>query len=70
MEFKEKAPRLGSRVSTPEGDGQVIGYNVPADRVTVKVGSRRCSCPSASVCSPRQQHDAHYNSAPGDGTAT
>ncbi|WP_199747910.1 MULTISPECIES: PSP1 domain-containing protein [Actinomadura] len=60
MEFKEKAPRLGSRVSTPEGEGQVIGYNVPGDRVTVKVGSRRCSCPSASVCSPRQQHDAHY----------
>ncbi len=64
MEFKEKAPRLGSRVSTPEGEGQVIGYNVPGDRVTVKVGSRRCSCPSASVCSPRQQHDAMYN--PGD----
>jgi len=60
-EFKEKAPRLGSRVSTPEGEGQVIGYNVPGDRVTVKVGSRRCSCPSASVCSPRQQHDAHYS---------
>ncbi len=39
----------------------MIGYNVPGDRVTVKVGSRRCSCPSASVCSPRQQHDAMYN---------
>ncbi|WP_121436984.1 PSP1 domain-containing protein [Actinomadura pelletieri] len=61
MEFKEKAPRLGSRVSTPEGEGQVIGYNVPGDRVTVKVGSRRCSCPSASVCSPRRQHDAMHN---------
>jgi hypothetical protein len=27
----------------------------------VKVGSRRGSCPSASVCSPRRQHDAMYN---------
>ncbi|MBE1532899.1 cell fate regulator YaaT (PSP1 superfamily) [Actinomadura algeriensis] len=60
MEFKEKAPRLGARVGTPEGEGQVIGYNVPGDRVTVKVGSRRCSCPSASVCSPRQQHEERY----------
>ena len=25
---------------------------------------RRCACPSASVCSPRKQHDAMYN--PGD----
>ncbi|MGW3771330.1 hypothetical protein [Actinomadura verrucosospora] len=39
---------------------------VPGDRVTVKGGSRRCSCPSASVCSPRQQHDAHYDPTPED----
>jgi cell fate regulator YaaT (PSP1 superfamily) len=60
QEFKGNAPRLGSRVETPEGEGTVVGYNVPGDRVNVKVGSRRCSCPSASVCSPRQQHEKRY----------
>jgi len=72
MEFKEKAPRLGSKVQTPEGEGAVIGYNVPGDTVTVKVGSRRCACPSASVCSPRQQHEAYYgdDEAPQESEAT
>ncbi|MBC6458482.1 stage 0 sporulation family protein [Actinomadura sp. HBU206391] len=69
QEFKAKAPRLGSKVETPEGDGTVVGYNVPGDRINVKVGSRRCSCPSASVCSPRQQHEERYgdDSEPGAG---
>ncbi|MEV3924852.1 hypothetical protein [Actinomadura coerulea] len=61
-------PKLGSRVDTPNGPGQVVGRNVPSDKVTVRLNSGgRCSCPSASVCSPRMQHDAHYN-APADDT--
>ncbi|MBC6468065.1 PSP1 domain-containing protein [Actinomadura alba] len=69
QEFKGNAPRLGSRVETPEGEGTVVGYNVPGDRINVKVGSRRCSCPSASVCSPRQQHESMYGgeAGPDDG---
>src|SRR4051794_31491032 len=52
-EFKEKAPKLGERVETPEGEGEVVGRIVPADTVSVKLdGGRRCACPSASVCSP------------------
>ncbi len=61
QEARERMPRLGSKVTTPEGPGQVVGHNVPSDRVNVRLDSgRRCSCPSASVCSPRQQHDERY----------
>ncbi|WP_233510047.1 PSP1 domain-containing protein [Actinomadura craniellae] len=60
QEFKERAPRLGSTVDTPEGQGVVVGYNVPGDQVNVKVAGRRCACPSASVCAPRRAHDETY----------
>ncbi|MEU8796328.1 regulatory iron-sulfur-containing complex subunit RicT [Spirillospora sp. NPDC048819] len=64
----ERMPALGSRVDTPNGPGQVVGRNVPSDKVTVRLnGGGRCSCPSASVCSPRRQHDALYNPGPDDG---
>jgi cell fate regulator YaaT (PSP1 superfamily) len=55
-------PPLGAEVETPSGTGKVVGRNVPADTVTVRLddGGRRCACPSASVCSPRRQHDAMY----------
>lgn len=61
VQAHEAMPQLGSRVDTPQGHGQVVGRNVPSDTVTVRLESgRRCACPSASVCSPRRQHDAHY----------
>lgn len=61
VQANESMPQLGSRVETPEGPGQVVGRNVPSDTVTVRLeGGRRCACPSASVCSPRRQHDARY----------
>ncbi|MEV4252450.1 regulatory iron-sulfur-containing complex subunit RicT [Spirillospora sp. NPDC049652] len=61
VQAHERMPRLGSRVETPEGSGQVVGRNVPSDTVTVRLTSGgRCSCPSASVCSPRRQHDEAY----------
>jgi cell fate regulator YaaT (PSP1 superfamily) len=58
-------PRVGLHVDTPEGTGTVVGRNVPSDSVTVRLddGGRRCACPSASVCSPRKQHDALYGEA-------
>src|SRR5690606_7746179 len=69
VEAHQRMPALGSRVETPEGPGQVVGRNVPADKVTVRLnGGGRCSCPSASVCSPRRQHDAMYGSGDGDAT--
>ncbi|WP_425563934.1 PSP1 domain-containing protein [Nonomuraea longicatena] len=62
VETRYRMPRTGSRVATPQGDGTVVGHNVPSDTVLVRLddGGRRCACPSASVCSPRQQHDKMY----------
>jgi len=62
MSFKEKAPKLGSRVDSPEGAGVVVGYSVPADQVIVKVAETgsRCACPRASVCGSRQAYEATH----------
>ena len=61
QEARQRMPGPGTEVSTPEGTGRVVGVNVPSDQVTVRLDSgRRCACPSASVCSPRQQHDERY----------
>jgi cell fate regulator YaaT (PSP1 superfamily) len=60
VDFKERAPRLGSSVEVPEGEGTVVGYSVPADQVIVKVAEtgQRCACPRASVCGSRQEYEA------------
>jgi cell fate regulator YaaT (PSP1 superfamily) len=62
MSFKEKAPKLGSRVDSPEGAGVVVGYSVPADEVIVKVAETgsRCACPRASVCGSRQAYEVTH----------
>jgi cell fate regulator YaaT (PSP1 superfamily) len=60
-EAHQRMPQLGARVESPQGAGQVVSRNVPADTVTVKLdGGNRCACPSASVCSPRKQHEQMY----------
>ncbi|GAA2025960.1 hypothetical protein GCM10009800_08770 [Nocardiopsis rhodophaea] len=58
-EFRADAPRAGAEVSTPEGDGVVVGHDPPADRVVVRLndGGRRCACDRASVCGPRRAYD-------------
>lgn len=62
QEFKADAPRVGSTVDTPEGEGTVVGYNVPSDSVVVRVNDsgRRCACTKASVCGPRQAYEATH----------
>ncbi|XVU25842.1 PSP1 domain-containing protein [Actinoplanes sp. CA-054009] len=69
--FAESAPPVGSRVTTPEGDGRVVGHSVPKDSVTVRLDSdgSRCSCSRASVCGPRQAYEGR-ESSPVDGTAS
>lgn len=64
QQFQESAPAIGARVSTPEGDGRVVGHSVPRDSVTVRLDAdgSRCSCSRASVCGPRRAHDEHYGS--------
>jgi cell fate regulator YaaT (PSP1 superfamily) len=65
QDFRAKAPRLGETVETPEGEGTVVGHNVPADQVVVKLAEdgRRCACPKASVCGSRQAYEAKYGDA-------
>ena len=59
QEFKASAPKVGSTVETPEGDGRVIGHNVPSDSVVVRLAAsgQTCRCSKASVCAPRQSYD-------------
>jgi cell fate regulator YaaT (PSP1 superfamily) len=65
IDAHSRMPRVGLKVDTPEGSGTVVGRNVPSDSVVVRLddGGRRCACPSASVCSPRKQHDTMYGDA-------
>jgi cell fate regulator YaaT (PSP1 superfamily) len=62
QKFQASAPAVGTRVSTPEGDGRVVGHSVPRDSVVVRMDAdgSRCSCSRASVCGPRQAHEEHY----------
>ncbi|HET6816664.1 MAG TPA: regulatory iron-sulfur-containing complex subunit RicT [Mycobacteriales bacterium] len=59
QEFKADAPRVGSTVETPEGEGRVIGHNVPSDSVVVRLAAsgQTCRCSKAAVCSPRKSYD-------------
>jgi cell fate regulator YaaT (PSP1 superfamily) len=66
QDFADKAPKIGSCVSTPEGEGTVVGHSVPSESVVVRMagdGSRK-PCALASVCGSRKAHDEFY----GDGT--
>jgi cell fate regulator YaaT (PSP1 superfamily) len=62
QQFQATAPAIGTRVSTPQGDGKVIGHSVPRDSVLVRMDAdgARCSCSRASVCGPRKAHDERY----------
>ncbi len=62
QKFQASAPAVGTRVTTPEGDGRVVGHSVPKDAVVVRMDAdgSRCSCSRASVCGPRQSHDERY----------
>lgn len=62
-QFQASAPAVGTRVTTPEGSGRVVGHSVPRDSVTVRLDSdgSRCSCSRASVCGPRKSHDDRYS---------
>jgi cell fate regulator YaaT (PSP1 superfamily) len=62
QDFRGMAPKLGASVESPAGPGTVVGHNVPADQVVVKLAEdgRRCACPRASVCGSRQAYEAKY----------
>ncbi|HZN16794.1 MAG TPA: regulatory iron-sulfur-containing complex subunit RicT [Micromonosporaceae bacterium] len=60
--FTESAPAIGARVSTPEGDGKVVGHSVPRDAVVVRLDAdgSRCTCSRASVCGSRKSYEERY----------
>ena len=64
QEFRKNTPRVGQAVETPEGPGTVIGHNVPADKVVVKLSAdgSACACPRASVCGSRKAYEAIHGS--------
>jgi cell fate regulator YaaT (PSP1 superfamily) len=72
-EFARTAPEIGSRVETGAGEGVVIGHQVPADAVLVRMrdSGMITSCSKASVCGSRTAYDSRdtADGESGDGTA-
>jgi cell fate regulator YaaT (PSP1 superfamily) len=67
-EFKEDLPALGTKVESPDGPGRLVGYNVPAGDVVVRLDAsgRRTACPKASVCASRRAYESAYPVEPRD----
>jgi cell fate regulator YaaT (PSP1 superfamily) len=59
QDFRKDAPRTGEHVETPEGEGVVVGHNVPSDSVVVKLTAdgKTCACSRASVCGSRKAYE-------------
>jgi cell fate regulator YaaT (PSP1 superfamily) len=55
-EFKATAPAVGERVETEDGPGRVVGHDVLADSVGVRLDSdgTRTTCSRAGVCGSRK----------------
>jgi cell fate regulator YaaT (PSP1 superfamily) len=62
QDFHATAPALGEQVSTPEGDGRVVGHSVPMDSVVVRLNAdgSRTVCPKASVCGSRKAYEERH----------
>jgi len=61
-EFAADAPAPGATVTTPKGEGVVVGHDVPREKVVVRLSEsgRRCACSRAEVCAPRTAHDTRH----------
>jgi len=58
VDFAARAPAVGAAVTTPDGDGVVVGHNVPSQSVLVKgSGGEVVRCPLLSVCERRRSRD-------------
>ncbi|MEU0156003.1 PSP1 domain-containing protein [Micromonospora fulviviridis] len=64
--FQESAPAVGARVTTPEGEGRVVGHSVPRDAVTVRLDAdgSRSMCSRADVCGSRRAYESRDQSGP------
>jgi cell fate regulator YaaT (PSP1 superfamily) len=50
VDFRARAPRTGTPVTTEQGTGVVVGHSVPLDAVVVQVDGERYTCPLNRVC--------------------
>jgi cell fate regulator YaaT (PSP1 superfamily) len=59
QDFAEQAPAIGESVETPDGEGTVVGHNVPGETVVVRMAAdgSKSACALASVCSSRKAYD-------------
>lgn len=66
-DFKADLPKMGASVSSPEGEGTLVGYNVPGESVVVKLSEsgKRTVCPKASVCGSRHAYESAYGAGSG-----
>lgn len=49
-DFRKRAPRVGTTVSTGQGTGVVVGHSVPLDSVVVQLEEGRLTCPTGEAC--------------------
>jgi cell fate regulator YaaT (PSP1 superfamily) len=68
-EFAATAPAVGSQIETPDGDGRVIGHDVPGEKVVVRMAAdgRVSRCALASVCGSRKAFDSRAEAEPSAG---
>jgi cell fate regulator YaaT (PSP1 superfamily) len=60
QDFADQAPELGAQVETEDGEGTVVGHNVPGEKVVVRMAAdgRRTACALASVCTSRKAYES------------
>jgi cell fate regulator YaaT (PSP1 superfamily) len=60
--FAETAPAVGTRVSSPDGSGKVVGHSVPRDEVVIRLDAdgTRSRCPRADVCPSRKAYESRH----------
>jgi len=65
QEFAAAAPALGESVETPDGEGTVIGHNVPGESVVVRMAAdgKVSRCALASVCGSRKAYETRGTSS-------
>lgn len=60
-EFNRVAPAVGDRVSTPAGEGRVLGHQVPAQTVSVRTDQGEVvRCPLVEVCPTSQRRKQRH----------
>jgi cell fate regulator YaaT (PSP1 superfamily) len=59
LDFKAEAPEYGDPAYTSEGAGTVVGMNVPAGTISIRLAEtgKRTSCPKAEVCGSRREYE-------------